>query len=105
MCFALRHADNVLANSDFTRDTLVSLIGVQPGAIVMTYPDRGRGALSAGVALRRPASPASDSTPEQRLILSVGRLQRRKGFDQVVRALPGLLRAGSRRALRHRRHR
>jgi phosphatidylinositol alpha-1,6-mannosyltransferase len=30
----------------------------------------------------------------QRLVLSVGRLQRRKGFDQVVRALPGLLARG-----------
>ena len=30
----------------------------------------------------------------QRLILSVGRLQRRKGFDQVVRALPGLVARG-----------
>jgi phosphatidyl-myo-inositol dimannoside synthase len=38
MCFALRHADHVLANSDFTRETLISLIGVRPERIVMTYP-------------------------------------------------------------------
>jgi phosphatidylinositol alpha-1,6-mannosyltransferase len=32
--------------------------------------------------------------PGQRLILSVGRLQRRKGFDSVIRALPLLLTQG-----------
>jgi len=31
---------------------------------------------------------------EQQLILSVGRLQRRKGFDQVIRSLPGLVAKG-----------
>ena len=30
-------------------------------------------------------------TPQQKLILSVGRLSRRKGFDQIIRALPALL--------------
>ncbi|HOW46395.1 MAG TPA: glycosyltransferase family 4 protein [Rubrivivax sp.] len=93
MCFALRHADHVLANSDFTRDTLVSLIGVRPERIVMTYPtvdaERFRPGLAfddlrASIGLR----------PGQPLVLSVGRLQRRKGFDQVVRALPGLVRRG-----------
>ncbi|MCU0970191.1 MAG: glycosyltransferase family 4 protein [Rubrivivax sp.] len=93
MCFALRHADTVLANSDFTRDTLVSLIGVRPDRIAMAYPvvdaDRFRPGLPcddlrAGIGLR----------PGQRLILSVGRLQRRKGFDHVVRALPGLVARG-----------
>ena len=38
MCFTLRRADHILANSDFTRDTLISLIGVRPERIVMTYP-------------------------------------------------------------------
>ena len=93
MCFALRHADAVLANSDFTRDTLVSLIGVPPAKIVMAYPvvDAER---------FRPGLPCDDLRAGiglgagQRLILSVGRLQRRKSFDQVVRALPGLVARG-----------
>jgi phosphatidylinositol alpha-1,6-mannosyltransferase len=93
MCFALRHADTVLANSDFTRDTLVSLIGVRPERIAMAYPvvDAER---------FRPGLPCDDLRasiglgPGQRLILSVGRLQRRKSFDQVVRALPGLVARG-----------
>lgn len=93
MCFALRRADHVLANSDFTRDTLILLIGVRPDRIVMTYPtvdaERFRPGLPfdelrAGIGL----------SPSQLLILSVGRLQPRKGFDQVIRALPGLLARG-----------
>jgi phosphatidylinositol alpha-1,6-mannosyltransferase len=93
MCFALRRADHVLANSDFTRDTLISLIGVRPERIVMTYP-------TVDVERYRPGLPFEDLLayvglkPGQWLVLSVGRLQRRKGFDQVVRALPGLLDRG-----------
>lgn len=93
MCFTLQRADHVLANSDFTRDTLISLIGVQPERIVMTYP-------TVDVERLRPGLPFADLragiglADGQRLVLSVGRLQRRKGFDQVVRALPGLLARG-----------
>lgn len=93
MCFALRRADHVLANSDFTRETLVALIGAKPERIVMTYP-------TVDVERMRPGLPFEDLRrglglrDGQRLILSVGRLQRRKGFDQVVRALPGLLKRG-----------
>lgn len=93
MCFVLRRADKILANSDFTRETLIKLIGVRPEQIVMAYPtvDGER---------FRPGLPFDDLRSGigllegQRLVLSVGRLQRRKGFDQVIRALPGLLRRG-----------
>lgn len=93
MCFALRHADAVLANSDFTRDTLKTLIGVPPDRIVMAYPvvDAER---------FRPGLRCDDLRtdiglgPAHKLILSVGRLQRRKSFDQVVRTLPGLVARG-----------
>ncbi len=93
MCFALRRADHVLANSDFTRDTLISLIGVRPQRIVMTYP-------TVDVERYRPGLPFADLRQgiglrdDQPLVLSVGRLQRRKGFDQVVRSLPGLVARG-----------
>jgi phosphatidylinositol alpha-1,6-mannosyltransferase len=93
MCFTLRRADHILSNSDFTRDTLISLIGVRPERIVMTYP-------TVDVDRLRPGLPFDDLragiglADGQRLVLSVGRLQRRKGFDQVVRALPGLLARG-----------
>jgi len=90
VCRVLQHADAVLANSDFTRDTLIELIGVKPGRIATVYPtvDDER---------FRPDLPCDDLKafigvgPGQHLILSVGRLMRRKGFDSVIRALPALL--------------
>lgn len=93
MCFALRHADKVLANSDFTRDTLVALIGVAPERIAVIYP-------TVDIERMRPGLAHDDLLASlgmgkgQPLILSVGRLQRRKGFDQVVRSLPYLVQQG-----------
>jgi len=93
MCFALRHADRVLANSDYTRDLLVHLIGVAPERISLVYPtvdeQRFRPGLAAGD-LRS----AIGLDGGQKLILSVGRLQQRKGFDNVIRALPSLRQRG-----------
>lgn len=92
MCFALRHADTVIANSDFTRDTLIGM-GVTPGRIELIHP---------GVDTERfrPGLPFQDLRDklgleeDARLILSVGRLSRRKGFDTVIRCLPSLLASG-----------
>ena len=93
MRFVFRRADAVLANSDFTRDTLAGLLGVDPGRIAVVYPtvdeERFRPGLS-GDDLRAGIGVA----PGQRLILSIGRLQRRKGFDSVIRALPLLQQQG-----------
>ncbi|HHM06045.1 MAG TPA: glycosyltransferase family 4 protein [Gammaproteobacteria bacterium] len=93
MCFALRHADWILANSDFTRNTLVNLIGVRPERIALIYPTvdetRFRPGLPGGD-LRRSIGVGKD----QKLILSVGRLQRRKGFDNTLRALPKVIERG-----------
>jgi phosphatidylinositol alpha-1,6-mannosyltransferase len=93
MCFVMRRADWVLSNSDYTRDTLVNLIGVRPQRIAVIYPtvDEER---------FHPGLPGSDLrstiglTDGKQLILSVGRLQRRKGFDNVIRTLPTLLEQG-----------
>lgn len=92
MVFALRHAHRVIANSEFTRDELIKR-GVAPGRITLIYPgvDSDR---------FRPGLPCGDLkaqiglAPGQKLILSVGRLSRRKGFDMVIRSLPDLLRQG-----------
>ena len=89
MRFALRHADRVIANSEFTRDELLKT-GVGKDKITLIYP---------GVDIKRfrPGLPCDDLReviglqPEEKLILSVGRLQRRKGFDMVIRSLPELL--------------
>lgn len=92
MCFALRHADRVVANSAFTRETLIGM-GVREARICVIHP---------GVDVRRfrPGLPANDLrgrlglAPGAKLLLSVGRLQRRKGFDTVIRCLPELVAAG-----------
>lgn len=92
MRWAYRHADQVIANSEFTRDELLKL-GLDPRRIVLISPgvDHER---------FRPGLPHDDLrarigiTRTQPLILSVGRLSRRKGFDQVVKILPELVARG-----------
>jgi phosphatidylinositol alpha-1,6-mannosyltransferase len=93
MCFALRHANWVLANSDNTKDTLKNLIGVDPQNIIIAYPT---------VDAERFFPDSNDYNlrhsigldTKKKLILSVGRLQPRKGFDNVIRALPLLINEG-----------
>ena len=92
MRFVLRHADQIIANSDFTRDELLRM-GVRGGRIALINP---------GVDVERfqPGLFCDDLkasiglVPGQKLILSVGRLSRRKGFDMVIRSLPELARKG-----------
>ena len=88
MIWTYRRADLVIANSEFTRDELVK-IGVAPERITILYPgvdlDRFRPGLQcddlkAGIGVGA----------GEHLIISVGRLSRRKGFDQVIRAMPML---------------
>ncbi|MGD7037001.1 glycosyltransferase family 4 protein [Methylotuvimicrobium buryatense] len=92
MRFAYKHADKVIANSDFTKNELLKL-GVDEAIIKPISP---------GVDIERfrPGLPFDDLhktinlNKGQKLILSVGRLSRRKGFDHVIKALPFLLDAG-----------
>lgn len=92
MRFALRHADRVIANSDFTREELLRM-DVDDERITLINP---------GVDTTRfcPGLPCDDLKaqiglqPGQKLILSVGRLSRRKGFDMAVRSLPMLIEHG-----------
>jgi phosphatidylinositol alpha-1,6-mannosyltransferase len=92
MEFVFRHAEGVIVNSEFTRDVLLHL-GVPPDRVTIIAP-------GVDVQRFRPGLPTQDLrarlglSPEQKLILSVGRLQRRKGFDQVIRAIPALFARG-----------
>ena len=92
MQFALRHANRVIANSEYTRDELLKM-GVEQDNITIVYP-------GVDVERFRPGLPCDDLKqmiglrPEGKLILSVGRLQRRKGFDQVIQAMPAILESG-----------
>lgn len=88
MRFVLRRADRVIANSEHTRDILLEM-GVSPQRIVIIHP-------GVDVASFRPGLDVSGLresvgiAPEEKLVISVGRLSRRKGFDQVLRAIARL---------------
>lgn len=92
MRFVLRHADHVIANSNFTFDVLIGM-GVPRDRVIIINP-------GVDVARFRPGLPCQDLRdslhlqPGARLLLSVGRLNRRKGFDTVIRCLPALCAAG-----------
>lgn len=88
MRFTLRRADRVIANSEHTRETLLTM-GVDPARIVVIYP-------GVDVSVFRPGLDVTGLRErlgiraEEKLVLSVGRLSRRKGFDQVIRAVAQL---------------
>jgi len=92
MRFAYRHADQIIANSDFTRQELLNL-GMDESHINLIHP-------GVNVERFRPGLPCSDLQAQiglgedEHLLLSVGRLSRRKGFDMVIQALPSLLEEG-----------
>lgn len=88
MCFALRRADRVVANSEHTRDTLLGM-GVDAARITIIYP-------GVDVSVFRPGLDVAGLRetrgirPDEKLVFSVGRLSRRKGFDQMIRAVAQL---------------
>ena len=92
MSFALRHADRVIANSEYTCEALIRM-GVKPGRISVIYP-------GVDTCRFRPGLACDDLKQRlglrdgEKLIVSVGRLSRRKGFDRVILVLPGLLSRG-----------
>lgn len=88
MRFALRHADRVVANSEHTRDTLLGM-GVAPVRITVIYPGVDVSVFRPGLdtaGLRERLGIAAG----EMLVFSVGRLSRRKGFDQMIRAVAQL---------------
>ncbi|MEW5965706.1 MAG: glycosyltransferase family 4 protein [Pseudomonadota bacterium] len=88
MRFALRHADRVIANSEHTRDTLLGM-GIDPGRITLIYPGVDVSVFRPGLdttGLRASLGIGAD----EKLVFSVGRLSRRKGFDQMIRAVAQL---------------
>ena len=85
MRFALRHADQISANSDHTRDTLLEM-GIDAARITIIYPGVDVSVFRPGLdttGLRESLGIGRD----EKLIFSVGRLSRRKGFDQMIRAV------------------
>lgn len=92
MCFALRHANHVIANSEHTRSTLLEM-GVKPARISIIYP-------GVDTAIFRPGLVSEDLRHrlgvgvDEALVFSVGRLSRRKGFDQMICAVSDLRKEG-----------
>jgi len=92
MRWVYRLADRVIANSEFTRTELLKLC-VPAERITVIHP---------GVDLQRfrPGLLTADLrsrlglADDHKLIVSVGRLSRRKGFDQVIRSIPSLVARG-----------
>ena len=76
----LREADLIIANSKFTAEEAIKA-GAQNQKIDILYPCPN--IVAAG----------EISLPGKNIILSVGRLVPRKGFDKVIEALPEILRA------------
>ncbi len=91
-CFIYRHADRLIANSDFTYDELLKL-GVDHARITLISPgvdiDRFRPDLKTDDLLD-----SIGVTPNANLILSVGRLSRRKGFDKLLHTVANLTAQG-----------
>ena len=92
MRFALRHANRVIANSEHTRGTLLTM-DVDAARITIIYP-------GVDVSVFRPGLDVAGLReslgirPDDKLVFSVGRLSRRKGFDQVIRAVAQLRESG-----------
>jgi phosphatidylinositol alpha-1,6-mannosyltransferase len=90
MQLSYRDAAAVIANSQSTAARLVAF-GVPAARIVVAYPgvdaERFRPAATGAAALR-----ARLARSQELVLLTVGRLQRRKGHDLVLRALAGMAR-------------
>ncbi|NOR72116.1 MAG: glycosyltransferase [Methylomarinum sp.] len=92
MRFTYKHADKLIANSEFTKNELLKL-NVDSHKIVLISP-------GVDIARFKSGLPFKDLHQQiklqrgQQLILSVGRLSRRKGFDQIIKALPILINEG-----------
>ncbi len=85
MTFAYKHANRVIANSEFTRHQLLNLgVGEDRIAIISPGVDISRFHPNYDCADLRTRINCSENT---KVVLSVGRLSRRKGFDNLIRAL------------------
>ncbi|SHK46055.1 phosphatidylinositol alpha-1,6-mannosyltransferase [Marinobacter antarcticus] len=79
--WVMNHAEKVIANSENTAQILRSWWGLEDQLVTMTP--------GVDVDWFRPAlSQTQNRWPDRRTILTVGRLQKRKGQDMMIRALP-----------------
>ncbi|HEY3131652.1 MAG TPA: glycosyltransferase family 4 protein [Acidobacteriota bacterium] len=87
----LQRADKILANSHYTAK-LAQAMGAKDGDVVVMHPGVDSKTFTPGTS--NPTLLARHEIPPNApVLLSVGRLVERKGFDMVIRALPMVQRA------------
>lgn len=94
--WTIRRSDGIICNSSFTQDYLKEHFRFETPSWVINPSVRAskfgdRQTISAEPALRAQVRKAHNIPESAIVILSVGRLVRRKGFDRVIAALPVLL--------------
>ncbi len=94
MRFVLRRANRVVANSTHTQATLLAM-GVPAARIVLIYPGVDVSVFKPGLDTAGLRSQLG-ILPDDKLVFSVGRLSRRKGFDQTLLAVARLREQGLR---------
>jgi phosphatidylinositol alpha-1,6-mannosyltransferase len=82
----LRNAGHLIANSHNTRRILETVWGISPDRITVVHP--GVDTKRFSPADRSAKSRAALGWHDRPVILTVGRLQKRKGHDMLIRALP-----------------
>ncbi|WP_426416993.1 glycosyltransferase family 4 protein [Aestuariirhabdus sp. LZHN29] len=94
MSWVYRHTDIVIANSEFTQQRLIDL-GVDQGSIRLIHPgvkteQFQEQALPSDLSIRNRLPDSAEGC----LLVSVGRLSRRKGFDTMIEVTARLRAAG-----------
>lgn len=84
----LRRCVQVFANSTFTKDLLIHDWSIAPARVTLMHPGVDTGYFSPAAAGDRRPGPWEGKT----ILLTVGRLQKRKGHDTVIRAVAELRR-------------
>ncbi len=92
MSWVYKNSDHIIANSDFTFNELIKL-GIHPKKIKVVYPGVDISRFKPGL-IHQDLHDRINLLPEENLLLSVGRLSRRKGFDTVIKSLPALRDSG-----------
>jgi len=77
----LQEAKLIIANSEFTKGEIEKL-GISDNKIIVIYPCGG---------LKMDQEVRMTNNDEEKVILSVGRLIKRKGFDKVIAIMPKIL--------------
>lgn len=85
----IANASGIVANSNFTKDELVKL-GANPEKIIVVYPCPNLEPEQISEWIIKEIKEAHELI-DKKIILTVGRLVKRKGHDMVIKALPDIL--------------